>query len=67
MEQEFLSVKEVAVIFAVNEVTVRRAIKKGWIIAFKIGAGKRSPYRISKKSIENVHLNMIMKQLNIKL
>jgi excisionase family DNA binding protein len=56
MDQEFLSIKEVAVIFAVNEATIRRAIKRGWIVAFKIGAGKRSPYRISKRSIENIHL-----------
>ena len=59
MEQEFLSIKEVAVIFAVNEVTIRRAIHKGLIVAVKIGDGKRSPYRISRKSIEQIHSTII--------
>lgn len=62
MDQEFFSIKEVAVIFAVNEATIRRAIKRGWIVAFRIGDGKRSPYRISIKSIENLHLNLVLKQ-----
>lgn len=55
VENEFYSVKEVAVIFAVNELTIRRAIRKGWIKAIKIGEGKRSPYRISRKCIDNIH------------
>ena len=61
MEAEFLSVKETAVIFAVTEITIRRAIKKGWIIAIKIGEGKRSPYRISKQSIQHIHDMIILK------
>ncbi len=59
MQPEFLSVKEVSVIFGVNEITIRRAIKNGWIIAIKIGDGKKSPYRISKKSIEAIHESII--------
>jgi excisionase family DNA binding protein len=64
MQAEFFSIKEVAVIFSVNEATIRRAIKKGWIIAIKIGDGKRSPYRISKKSIENIHNSLTINRLN---
>jgi hypothetical protein len=60
---EFYSIKEVASIFAVNEITIRRAIKKGWIVAIKIGEGKRSPYRISKRSIENIHQNLILSKI----
>lgn len=59
MEQEFLSIKEVAVIFGVHQVTIRRAIKKGFIIALRVGNGCRSPYRISRKSIEAIHLSII--------
>lgn len=59
MEREFLSIKEVAVIFSVHEVTIRRAIRKGFIIAVRVGDGKRSPYRISRKSIEEIHKSII--------
>lgn len=59
MDCEFLSIKEVAVIFAVHEITIRRAVKKGFIIAVRIGDGKRSPYRISRKSIEAIHQSII--------
>lgn len=65
MDQEFLSIKEVAVIFAVNESTIRRAIKRGWLVAIKIGEGKKSPYRISKKCIEAIH-NSSIKRLRFK-
>ena len=65
MEAEFLSIKQVAVIFSVNEVTIRRAIKKGLIIAVKIGDGKRSPYRISRKSLDVIHENIIIKHNDI--
>ena len=55
MEPEFISIKEAAVVFSVNEVTIRRAIQKGFIIAIRIGDGKKSPYRISKRSINDIH------------
>ena len=60
MDSEFLSIKEVAVIFSVHEITIRRAIKKGYLIGIRIGEGKKSPYRISKKSIEAIHQSIIM-------
>ena len=61
IKQEFLSIKEVAVIFAVDESTIRRAIKRGWIVAIKIGEGKRSPYRISRVSIDHIHDAIIIR------
>ena len=60
MEPEFISIKEAAVVFSVNEVTIRRAIQKGFLIAIRIGNGDKSPYRISKKSIEDIHSLIIM-------
>jgi hypothetical protein len=60
MAQEFLSIKETAVIFGVNEVTIRRAIRMGFIVAIRIGNSKRSPYRISRKSIDAIHSSIIL-------
>lgn len=59
MDQEFYSIKEAATIFAVHQMTIRRAIKKGYLVAIRIGGGKRSPYRISKREIEAIHLSMV--------
>lgn len=59
MNSEFLSIKEVAQIFAVNELTIRRAIKKGYISAIRIGKGSKSPYRISKRCIDAIHRGLI--------
>lgn len=59
MASEFVSIKELAVIFAVHEVTIRRAIAKGFIEAVRIGDGKRSPYRISRKSIDAIHQSIL--------
>jgi excisionase family DNA binding protein len=60
IEPEFLSIKEASVVFSVTEVTIRRAIQKGFLIAIRIGDGKKSPYRISKKAIEDIHALIIM-------
>jgi len=59
IHSEFLTIKETAVIFSVHEITIRRAIKKGFLIAIRIGNGPRSRYRISKKSIEAIHASII--------
>jgi len=64
MEQEFYSIKETAVIFAVHEITIRRAIKKGFLVAIRIGNGLKSPYRISKKSIDAIHSSIILELAN---
>lgn len=59
MNCEFYSIKETAIIFGVHQNTIRRAIKKGFLIAIRIGNGKKSPYRISKKEIEAIHQSII--------
>jgi len=56
---EFLTIKECAVIFSVHQTTIRRAIKKGFIVAIRIGNGPRSPYRISRKEIDAIHHSLI--------
>lgn len=58
---EFLSIKETASIFGVSELTIRRAIRKNLIVAIRIGDGKKSPYRISKKIIDDIHQGQILK------
>lgn len=60
MTPEFLTIKEVATIFSVHQNTIRRAIKMGFLIAIRVGNGKKSPYRISKKSIEAIHSTIIL-------
>jgi excisionase family DNA binding protein len=65
MDCEFYSIKETAVIFGVNEITIRRAIHNGFIIAIRIGNSKKSPYRISRKSIEAIHNSIILKHSQI--
>ena len=62
IESEFISIKELAVIFSVHEVTIRRAVRKGFIEAVRVGEGKKSPYRISRKSINAIH-EFILKRM----
>ncbi len=62
MEKEFYTIAETAIIFGVHQNTIRRAVKKGFLIAIRIGLGKKSPYRISRKEIEAIH-NSIIKDL----
>lgn len=62
MDNEFLSLKEVASIFGVHINTIRNAVKKGFIVSIRIGNGKRSPYRISRKCIDKIHENIISNQ-----
>lgn len=59
INSEFLSIKETAIIFSVHESTIRRAIKKGFLLAIRIGNNPKSPYRISRKSIEAIHSSII--------
>jgi excisionase family DNA binding protein len=62
MHSEFYSIKEAAIVFGVHQSTIRRALKKGFLIAIRIGNGPKSPYRISRKSIEAIH-HSILKDL----
>jgi len=57
--QEFFSIKELAVHFACHPSTIRRAIKKGYIVALRLSESKRSPYRISIRSINEIHSSII--------
>ena len=59
MDVEFYTIKETAVIFGVHQNTIRRAVKMGFLVAIRIGNGKKSPYRISIKSIEAIHSSII--------
>ncbi len=63
---EFYTIKETAVIFGVHQNTIRRALKKGFLVAIRIGNGPKSPYRISKKEIEAIH-DSIIKDLATKV
>lgn len=53
--EEFFTVKEVAGMLKVHPNTIYRAIMKGYILAIRVGDKRRSPYRISKLIIENMH------------
>jgi excisionase family DNA binding protein len=59
MDSEFYTIKECATIFGVHHNTIRKAIKNGFIIAIRLGKGDKSPYRISKRQIEEIHSSII--------
>mgnify|MGYP001597416566 CR=1 FL=1 len=50
-DKDFLSITEFAEWVKVHPNTIRRAIKKGRIAAFKVGSGKRSLYRIPRNEV----------------
>jgi len=54
--EEFLSIKEFAILLRIHQNTVRRAIKSGRINAFKVGSGKKSIYRIPRSEINRIAL-----------
>jgi hypothetical protein len=59
MESEFLTIKEIAVIFSCHPNTIRRAISLGYLIGVRLGKGKKSPYRISRKCIDAIHASLL--------
>lgn len=61
MHPEFLTIKEVARIFSVHRTTISKAVREGFIVAVRIGKGPRSPYRISRKSIDAIHSSILHK------
>lgn len=67
MDAEFYTIKETAVVFGVHQNTIRRAIKKGFLIAIRVGNGPKSPYRISKKEIASIHESIIKELSNGKI
>ena len=52
----FYSIKEFAEKLRVHPNTIRNGIKDGRIVAFKIGKGKRSMFRIAHSEIERMIL-----------
>ena len=56
IDQDFLSIKEFALILRVHPNTIRRAIKSGRINAFKVGYGKKAVYRIARTEINRIAL-----------
>ena len=51
---EFLSIKEFAILLKVHPNTIRRAVKSGRINAFKVGYGKKAIYRIARIEINRI-------------
>ena len=51
---EFYSVKEFALLVGVHYNTIIRSIKAGRLAAFRIGAGKKACYRISRSEINRI-------------
>ena len=54
MEGNFYTVEQIAKKLNVCEQTIRRAIKKGRIHAFRPGIGTRSPYRIYESELMRI-------------
>jgi excisionase family DNA binding protein len=51
---DFLSIKEFAKLLRVHPNTIRNAIKRGRISAFKVGGGKKGNYRIANTELSRV-------------
>jgi len=56
MIKTYYNVQEFARVMRVSDNTVRLAIKKGRINAFRVGAGKKSHFRIPHSEIERIQL-----------
>ena len=51
MENEYFNIKQLADKFCVSYRTILRSVESGKIRAFRVGRGKRSPWRIHKSEI----------------
>lgn len=56
MVDPILTVEEFAKLLKVTPQTIRKAINVGRIQAFRVGPGKKSPYRIYQSEIERITL-----------
>lgn len=52
----YYSIKEFSVKLNVHENTIRRAIKSGRIVAFRVGSGKKSIFRIAHSELGRIAL-----------
>lgn len=69
MEIEFFTIYEFAKYLRVHHQTVRTAIKKGKIRAFRVNSGEKSSWRIHKSEIERMaefDLNEIVHNMALK-
>lgn len=66
MDEDFLSIKEYALLIRVHPNTVRRSIKNGHCKAFRTGRGCKAVYRIPRTEINRLaleHLETIIDKL----
>lgn len=54
MQNEILTVAQFAAKIKVKPLTVRRLIKEGIIVAFRLSTKEKSPYRIKESEIERL-------------
>jgi excisionase family DNA binding protein len=54
IEEQFMSVKEFALLMGIHYNTVLRSIKKGRLSAVRIGYGKKATYRICRSEIHRI-------------
>ena len=63
MLNNHFTVEEVAEIFKYNPQTIRRLIRMGRIHAFRLGNGKKAPYRIVEEEIERLRVIGFQEQM----
>lgn len=56
MLEKHYTVEEIAEIFRYHAQTIRRLIKAGRIHAFRLGKGKKSPYRIMEQEVHRLRI-----------
>lgn len=64
MDDEFYTVKEFAALLKMSPETIRRAIRKGEIVAVKLIPHKNSSYRISRYQLDRMAQNINSKGKN---
>ena len=64
--QSHLTVNELAEILKYDPQTIRRLIREGRIFAFRVGKGKKSPYRILPEEVGRLRLIGFEEQLQKK-